>query len=40
VGLGKKKFMTAEHGKSLEWMKQIKGLFDPNGILNPEKIFP
>jgi D-lactate dehydrogenase (cytochrome) len=40
VGLGKKKYMTAEHGKSLEWMKQIKALFDPNGILNPGKIFP
>ena len=39
VGLGKKKFMAAEHGKSLEWMKQIKALFDPNGILNPDKIF-
>jgi D-lactate dehydrogenase (cytochrome) len=40
VGIGKKKYMTAEHGKSLEWMKQIKALFDPNGILNPGKIFP
>ena len=40
VGLGKKKYMTAEHGKSLDWMKQIKSLFDPNGILNPGKIFP
>jgi D-lactate dehydrogenase (cytochrome) len=40
VGLGKKKYMTAEHGKSLECMKQIKTLFDPNGILNPGKIFP
>ena len=40
VGLGKKKYMPAEHGKSLEWMKQIKTLFDPNGILNPGKIFP
>ncbi|MBW2486153.1 MAG: FAD-binding oxidoreductase [Deltaproteobacteria bacterium] len=40
VGLGKKKYMTAEHGKSLDWMKQIKNLFDPNGILNPGKIFP
>jgi len=40
VGLGKKKYMTAEHGKSLDWMKQIKALFDPNGILNPGKIFP
>jgi D-lactate dehydrogenase (cytochrome) len=40
VGLGKKKYMSAEHGKSLEWMKQVKALFDPNGILNPGKIFP
>jgi D-lactate dehydrogenase (cytochrome) len=40
VGLGKRKFMEAEHGKSLAWMKRIKNLFDPNGILNPGKLFP
>jgi len=40
VGIGKKGYMDAEHGKSLNWMKQIKTLFDPNGILNPGKIFP
>ncbi len=40
IGLGKRKFMVAEHGASLEWMKQIKTMFDPNGILNPGKIFP
>ncbi|MDX2447803.1 MAG: FAD-binding oxidoreductase [Desulfobacterales bacterium] len=40
VGIGKKAYMAAEHGKSLDWMKQIKTLFDPNGILNPGKIFP
>ncbi|MBN2060156.1 MAG: FAD-binding oxidoreductase [Deltaproteobacteria bacterium] len=40
VGMGKKKFMYAEHGKSLGWMKKIKFLFDPKGILNPGKIFP
>ena len=40
VGIGKRKFMEAEHGKSLKWMKKIKSLFDPNGILNPGKIFP
>ena len=40
VGIGKKKYMATEHGQSLEWMKQIKALFDPNGILNPGKIFP
>jgi D-lactate dehydrogenase (cytochrome) len=40
IGLGKRKFMVAEHGSSLEWMKKVKNLFDPNGILNPGKIFP
>ena len=40
VGIGKRKFMDAEHGKGLEWMKRIKDLFDPKGILNPGKIFP
>ena len=40
VGIGKKKFMVAEHCNSLDWMKKIKDLFDPNGILNPGKIFP
>jgi D-lactate dehydrogenase (cytochrome) len=40
VGIGKRKFMEAEHGRSLEWMERIKSLFDPKGILNPGKIFP
>jgi D-lactate dehydrogenase (cytochrome) len=40
VGLGKKQFMEKEHGKGLEWMRRIKSLFDPNGIFNPDKIFP
>lgn len=40
VGIGKAKFMEQEHGKALEWMKKIKTLFDPNGILNPGKLFP
>ncbi len=40
VGIGKRKYMFKEHGFSLEWMKKIKELFDPNGILNPGKIFP
>ena len=40
VGIGKRRFMEVEHGKSLEWMKRIKSVFDPNGILNPGKIFP
>ena len=40
IGLGKRKYMAAEHGTSLQWMKRVKSLFDPNGILNPGKIFP
>lgn len=38
VGLVKMKFMEAEHGAALEWMRRIKELFDPEGILNPGKI--
>ncbi len=38
IGIGKKKFMPMEHGKSLELMKQIKKMMDPNGILNPGKM--
>jgi len=40
VGLGKRKYMDEEHGAALAWMKRVKDLFDPNGILNPGKIFP
>jgi D-lactate dehydrogenase (cytochrome) len=40
IGLGKRKFMAAEHGSGLNWMKNVKTLFDPKGILNPGKIFP
>jgi D-lactate dehydrogenase (cytochrome) len=39
VGIGKKKFMAEEHGASIKVMKQIKDLLDPNGIMNPGKIF-
>ena len=40
IGLGKRKYMAAEHGTSLDWMRRVKSMFDPNGILNPGKIFP
>ena len=40
VGIGKRKYMATEHGSSLQWMQRLKSLFDPNGILNPGKIFP
>ena len=39
IGIGKRKFMEREHGSSLKVMKQIKALLDPNGIMNPGKIF-
>ncbi len=40
VGMGKISYMEQEHGSGLDWMQRIKGLFDPNGIMNPGKIFP
>ncbi len=40
VGIGKRRFMMREHGAALAWMKKIKKLFDPAGILNPGKILP
>lgn len=40
VGLGKRKYMEAEHGVSLAWMRRLKDLFDPHHILNPGKMFP
>jgi len=39
IGIGKRKFMEREHGPSVKVMKQIKALLDPNGIMNPGKIF-
>lgn len=39
IGIGKRKFMKQEHGESLRLMRQIKDLLDPNGIMNPGKIF-
>lgn len=38
VGLRKKKYLVQEHGAATEWMRQIKGLFDPQNLLNPGKI--
>jgi FAD/FMN-containing dehydrogenase len=39
IGIGKRKFMKKEHGESLILMKQVKKLLDPNGIINPGKMF-
>jgi D-lactate dehydrogenase (cytochrome) len=40
VGLGKRKYMEAEHGAGLAWMRRLKDLFDPHHILNPGKLLP
>jgi glycolate oxidase len=40
VGTEKKMFMLAEHGQvKLNLWRRIKDAFDPNGVLNPGKIF-
>lgn len=39
VGIGKAAFMREEHQEALDVMQSIKQLLDPNGILNPGKIF-
>ena len=39
VGIGKRRFMALEHGDSLDLMRTIKDAVDPNGIMNPGKIF-
>ncbi len=40
VGLGKKKYMQAEHGAALDLMRRIKTAFDPKDLMNPDKILP
>ena len=41
IGLGKRHFMEPEHGAdAVDVMRSIKDSLDPNGILNPGKIFP
>jgi D-lactate dehydrogenase (cytochrome) len=38
IGLVKREYMEEEHGPALAWMRRIKALFDPEGLLNPGKI--
>ncbi|WP_135365345.1 FAD-binding oxidoreductase [Halosimplex halophilum] len=41
VGLGKRQFMEREHGaESVAAMRSVKDALDPDGILNPGKVFP
>jgi D-lactate dehydrogenase (cytochrome) len=39
IGIGKKAFLEQQHGDLLPLMRGIKQLLDPNGILNPGKVF-
>ena len=40
VGLGKMKFLLEEHGEGLDVMRAIKGVLDPDNLLNPGKVVP
>jgi D-lactate dehydrogenase (cytochrome) len=39
IGLGHKPHFSLEHGASVELMRKIKRQFDPDGIMNPGKVF-
>lgn len=39
VGIGKREFALVEHGDALRTMRRIKELLDPQGLMNPGKIF-
>lgn len=38
IGLGKMKYMTAEHGEGVEIMRTIKRALDPDNRMNPGKV--
>jgi D-lactate dehydrogenase (cytochrome) len=40
IGLGKLKYMAAEHGRGLEVMRAIKRTLDPDNRMNPGKLIP
>ncbi len=40
VGVGKLKYLAAEHGPALDVMRSIKRAIDPNNLMNPGKLIP
>jgi D-lactate dehydrogenase (cytochrome) len=40
VGVGKLKYLEAEHGEALDVMRAIKRAIDPNNLMNPGKLIP
>jgi D-lactate dehydrogenase (cytochrome) len=40
VGLGKMKYLEAEHGEALDVMRTIKHALDPHALMNPGKMLP
>ena len=40
VGIGKLKYLAAEHGAALDVMRSIKRAIDPNNLMNPGKLIP
>ena len=40
IGLGKTKYMRAEHGDGWDVMGAIKAALDPEGVMNPGKLLP
>ena len=39
IGLGKRKYLRAEHGEAVTAMRAIKDALDPQNIMNPGKMF-
>ena len=38
IGLGKIGYLEREHGDLVPYLRALKRVFDPNGILNPGKV--
>ena len=39
IGISRARWMRDEHGPVLDLMKKIKSVLDPNGIMNPGKLY-